>query len=347
MKKVLLYSIIFITCGWGVSGCGGKKEEKLTGSLETSGMVASVNGEVITAAQLDEATKNIMQQFQGQLPPDQMDQLRPNLRKQALDNLINMTLLLRQASREGIQPGPDAVQERIAEITSRFPSPEQFRQQLADAGVSEETFRREIEQGLKIQTLLDSKAPPGAEISEEEIEEFYRNNPKNFQMQERVRASHILVGHQGASNSTAERSPEEARKRAEEVLEKARAEGADFAALAQEFSEGPTASRGGDLGFFISGQMVKPFEETAFALQSGEISDIVETQFGYHIIQATGREDAREIPLEEVREKIITFLNNQKQQEAINDYLVKLRGAVEIEYAAGFQPLPPPQLPGK
>jgi len=344
MKKVLLCSLIVIIGGWGISGCGEKKEKTEGELLESTEMVASVDGQIITVSQLEGATQNMLRQFQGQIPPEQMAQLRPSLQRQALDSLINMMLLLREAQREDIQPDPEAVEERISEITARFPSPEQFRQQLAAAGVSDDDFRREIEQGVRIQMLIDRKAPVESEVSEEEIEEFYRDNPENFEVPERVRASHILIGYEGAENSTAERSAEEARTLAEEVLEKAKAEGADFAALAQEYSEGPSAERGGDLDFFVSGQMVQPFEEAAFALQSGEISDIVETQFGYHVIRVTGREEGREIPLEEVRENITAFLNNRNQQAAVNEYLGQLRSTAVIEYAAGYQPPPRPVI---
>ncbi len=100
-------------------------------------------------------------------------------------------------------------------------------------------------------------------------------------------ASHILIQFQGAPRATTERTKEEALALAEEVLAKCREEGADFAALATEYSDGPSGPGGGELPPFSRGQMVGPFEDTAFAMQPGDISDVVETTFGYHIIKRT------------------------------------------------------------
>jgi len=101
-----------------------------------------------------------------------------------------------------------------------------------------------------------------------------------------IRASHILISYKGASRSTATRSKEEARKLAEQILERIRA-GESFEKLARTYSDCPSAEKGGDLGFFKRGRMVKAFEDAAFALKPGELSGIVETQFGYHIIKRT------------------------------------------------------------
>ncbi len=118
------------------------------------------------------------------------------------------------------------------------------------------------------------------------LDELVEDLPKD-ETPDEVAASHILIGYEGAERSEAERTKEEARELAREVLEKAKAEGADFAALARQYSDGPTGERGGDLGTFGKGQMAKAFEEAAFKLEVGEISDVVETPFGFHVIKRT------------------------------------------------------------
>ena len=104
---------------------------------------------------------------------------------------------------------------------------------------------------------------------------------------ETVTASHILIGYKGAQRAKSERSKEEAKKLADKVAKEAKAKDADFAALAKKYSEGPSAPRGGDLGPFSRGRMVKPFSDAAFALKVGDVSDPVETPFGYHVIKRT------------------------------------------------------------
>jgi peptidyl-prolyl cis-trans isomerase D len=149
------------------------------------------------------------------------------------------------------------------------------------------------------------------EINDEELEAFYRQNYNRYSIPEQRSARHILI-------KTAEEDTEdilsEKRVRAEQVLELARS-GEDFAELAKQYSEGPTGPRGGDLGSFTRGRMVKPFEDSAFSLNEGEISDIVETQFGFHIIKLEKIEPAYTRTLEEVKSEIETQLQGQQSRE--------------------------------
>ncbi|THB77972.1 MAG: hypothetical protein D6B25_05495 [Desulfobulbaceae bacterium] len=146
------------------------------------------------------------------------------------------------------------------------------------------------------------------EIDETDIETYYQEQLANYQLPEKRRARHILITFEDSS-------PTEYRdlklKKANEILEKARA-GEDFATLAQEFSEGPSAPTGGDLGYFGQGQMVGPFNDAVFAMRPGEISDIVETQFGFHIIKLEDIKIASIKTLNEVREEIRTTLRLEK-----------------------------------
>lgn len=141
-------------------------------------------------------------------------------------------------------------------------------------------------------------------IDDQRIREYYEYNIESFREKERVRARHILFRlKEGAEKSKEER----VRKKAESVLKKAR-EGEDFAELARKYSEGPTGPKGGDLGYFQRGTMVKAFEEAAFGLKKGQVSDLVRTPFGYHIIKVEDVKKARTKPLEEVREQVKKIL---------------------------------------
>jgi len=166
-------------------------------------------------------------------------------------------------------------------------------------------------------------------VPPEQVASFYAENPDQFQQPERVRASHILIAVPPNADAAART---QARFRAESVLKEARA-GKDFAALAREHSEDPgSAANGGDLGFFQRGQMVGPFNDVAFSLPAGAVSDLVETQFGYHIIKVAEKQPARTVPLEEVRPQVEQYLQNvnrEKQTEAFIAAL-KAKGKVEI-----------------
>jgi peptidyl-prolyl cis-trans isomerase C len=349
MKKGGSYIFILFICGMIVFSC--KNNGKGTAPISPSGesvepiatpltdvkensMIASVNGTVITKSEVDSERDKLVRQFQGKIPPDQMDAILPKLWQQALENMINLRLLKQEADRKNIQQDNEAIDKQIAQISSRFPNPEKFKEQLATLGISEEKLRKEIGESLRIEQLLKSKPEQDLEVSEKDIEDFYRDNPENFRMPERIQASHILI--KVDSEDTPE-AKEQKRQKLSSIREEIE-NGADFAQLAHEHSDCPSKSRGGDLGLFERGKMVKPFEDVAFQLKVGEVSDIVETQFGLHLIKSTDRQEGRVMPLEKAREKIISYLSRQKQDQAINDYLMKLRSEAKIDYLEGFKP---------
>jgi peptidyl-prolyl cis-trans isomerase C len=190
-------------------------------------------------------------------------------------------------------------------------------------------LRRSARRQLAIAKLLQDAVGSKAAVTPEQAKKFYDENPDQFKQPERVRASHILIGvPQGADAVT----KDAARKRAEDVLKQAKA-GKDFAALAKEHSQDPgSAVQGGDLGYFPRGQMVGPFDEAAFTLAPGTMSDLVETQFGFHIIKVVEKQPARTVPLEEVRPKLDEFLLNQNKQREAQAFVdgLKAKGKVEI-----------------
>jgi peptidyl-prolyl cis-trans isomerase C len=168
-----------------------------------------------------------------------------------------------------------------------------------------------------------------AEPTEAEAREFYDSNKERFTTPERVRASHILI-------NVADTDSDVTREQKKAKIEDIRAQlvaGGDMAALARENSDCPSKDKGGDLGFFGRGQMVKPFEDAAFALEVGEISPVVETKFGYHVIKVTEKEDAGSTSFEDVKDSIIDYLADMKKQDEMNTYMTSLRDAAVIEYA--------------
>jgi peptidyl-prolyl cis-trans isomerase C len=147
-----------------------------------------------------------------------------------------------------------------------------------------------------------------------------------------VRASHILISTKPTDpNADPNQVKVQAKSKAEDLLKKAK-EGADFAALAKENSSCPSAAQGGDLGSFPRGQMVKPFEDAAFALKVGQISDLVETEFGYHIIKVTEHQDPNQIAFDKAKTNILNELTQQKKQEAARKYVDSLRQSAKITF---------------
>jgi peptidyl-prolyl cis-trans isomerase C len=346
MKKGIICLMLLLTAGWLITGCGEKETESTTptagsGSIMPDAMVAKVNGKAINAAMLNQQLNAMMQQYAQQVPPDQLSKLQPMLRQQAVAALVNQELLLEEADKEGISPSSDEIDAELEKIVSQFPTREQFDAQLAQAGITTDDLRSDLKRNLKIRLLIDKQTPEGEEVTDQEVETFYAENTEQFEQPEQVEAGHILI--KFGPEDTEEQKAEKREKLAE--IKKQIDEGADFSKLATDNSDDvASAAQGGDLGYFGRGRMIPAFEEVAFALGTGEVSDIVETTFGYHLIKVTGHKDAGVVPLEEVKEQVVLFLNNQKQQKVVGEYIQKLRDSAVIEYGQGFQPIPPPSM---
>jgi peptidyl-prolyl cis-trans isomerase C len=161
-----------------------------------------------------------------------------------------------------------------------------------------------------------------------QAEDFYKNNPDQFKQPERVRASHILISTPENADAA---TKAQAKSKAQQVLKDVKA-GKDFAALARQHSQDPgSAVNGGDLGFFGQGQMVGPFNDVAFSLKPGATSDLVETQFGYHIIRVAEKQPARTASLEEMRPRIEEYLQHQNRESETESFVKSLRARGKIE----------------
>ena len=191
-----------------------------------------------------------------------------------------------------------------------------FTEQELDDFFKKNIKNYEIPAKIKIAYLLfkNSDFLSKVSISPEEIEDEYQANLERYKEPKQVKARHILFKLEGNDP----KKDEEVRKRAEEVLKRAKA-GEDFAELAKKYSEGPTAKNGGDLGYFTQGQMVKPFEEAAFSMKPGEISGLVKTRFGYHIIKVEDVKEARTKSLEEARPEIEKQLKEVQVADIVSE----------------------------
>ena len=293
-------------------------------------MIAKVNGTVVSAADVEEETKAILAQHQQQIPQEQLKAMLPKIQKQAVESIINRHLLYEEVDRKKIAYNPERVQAEIDKIAGQFPSQAAFEQQLSNHGISLDKMKEDLGQQFRVDALIrgyvDTK---NIRVSDDEVLTFYNSNPESFQSPEQVRASHILL-------QVANDEPQEVRtqKRLEMAgiigqIEK----GADFAQMAQNHSDCPSKQNGGDLGAFARGQMVKPFEEAAFKMNPGEVSDIVETEFGYHVIKLVEKNEARKEEFADVKDQITNHLISVKEQSEFQELVKELREGATIEYA--------------
>ena len=249
------------------------------------------------------------------------------LKKDILDSLIEREILFQQSQKAGIQITDKQVDDQLAGIKKRFPNETEFKNALNKMKLSEEEVKGQIKRGLSIKELIDQQITSKVVVTDEESKAYYDKNQQMFKQPEQIKASHILVKVDAKAD---EAKKTEARKKIEEVQQKLK-DGGDFAELAKEYSEGPSSTKGGDLGYFGSGQMVKPFENAALALKPNEVSDIVETRFGYHIIKVFDTKPEQTLAYADVKDKITQRMKQEKVEKEAVQYVDKLKKDAKLE----------------
>ncbi|MBW2283764.1 MAG: peptidylprolyl isomerase [Deltaproteobacteria bacterium] len=289
-------------------------------------IAAMVNGTVITTEMLDQEFAAIKQKVlqPGQVP--NQDQLAM-MKKKVLESLIDFELLYQDAVKKGYTTDNAAVNERLDKVKTQFPSEEAFKESLGKSGLTPEKLKIKMQRELTVEKYIDEGFVKKAVISEEEAKAYYNENLEAFKKPEHRKASHILIK---VDPKADEAQKAEARKRIEAIQERLK-KGEDFAELAKELSEGPSKQKGGDLGFFARGQMVKPFEDAIFALKPGEVSGIVTTQFGYHLIKCVEVQAPHTVPYEKVKANLTEYLKQQKARTELQAYMAKVKKEAKVE----------------
>lgn len=275
-----------------LTACTNKEAPNNTGG-NNGEVVAKVNDEVITK-------------------DDLYDVLVKQNGEQVLQTLIIDKIIELEIEKENIEATQEEIEAELKEVKDYYGGEEQFKQLMNNYGYKIEDIEKDIEKNIKVEKLFEGKI----NITDEEIEKYFEENKESFVVKEEVKASHILV---------------ESEEKAKEVKAKLDA-GEDFGSLASEYStdEG-NKEQGGNLGFFERGRMVPEFEEVAFSLEIGKVSDPVKTEFGYHIIKVEDKREAKEANLEESREEIKDILFHQKLPEVYDTWIQEKYDEYKIE----------------
>jgi peptidyl-prolyl cis-trans isomerase C len=257
------------------------------------------------------------------LPPAQLAKVHDAI----LNDLINRELLFQESANKKIEVSEAEIQKELDHLKSRYKDPKQFDAILARMQLTEAKLKDQIRRKTAVERLIDQEVGDKITMTEAEAKSAYDGNPDEFKQKAQVHARHILIK---VAPDADEAAKAEARKKMQAIQKEANG-GADFAELAKKHSEGPSKATGGDLGFFGRGQMVKPFEEAAFALDPGKISDIVETRFGYHLIKVEEKKAERALSFDEVKDDLMKKLKRDKIEKQMMAYLGTLREKAKIE----------------
>jgi len=297
--------------------------------------VVTVNGKTMDQAELDKQLNRILNSAKGQLPPEQVEKIKGSMQKQLIEHFITRTLLSAECDRLKITVTDQDLEDKMNTYKARLPKGMTLETALKQGGVSMAEMKDNIRFSLQVEKLVTMKTKDLPKPTEADIKKYYESNKRKFGTPEKVHARHILI-------KTDKKDDEKTKKAKKDKIVALRGEllkGADFAQLAKENSDCPSGkSKGGDLGTFPRGRMVKEFEDAAFSQKINDIGPVIETKFGYHIIQVLGKTEASEKTLEESRDQIIKRIQQKNKSKITRDLIKELKADAKIVYADKYKP---------
>lgn len=290
-------------------------------------VVARVNGTDVSREDLITEAKGAYQQLrQMGGSPD----LTPSFYRVALDQRIASILIEKEAEARGFAATAEEIDQRMADMRSRFKSDQEFTQSLAATGMTVEKARAQLAQDISRYNYMEKVILPQVKIPDQAVKDFYDQNLQRMQQPERIKVRQILIL---VPRDATEDQRKQARSRADAALTRAKG-GEDFAAIASELSDDEsTRQKGGELPWIARGDLrgLPTFEEAAFALQKGALSGVVESPAGFHVIQCLDRQASRLAAFDEVKDRILSVLQNQAAQEKLRTTVNDLMAKAKIE----------------
>lgn len=321
-----------LSLGIAVAGCSGGSQGTTDGGTATkaaassTGPIAKVNDVELPREPFEQEYKATLERYERA-----RHEVRPALKERLKDNivrrLVDAEIIRQQAQKMNVTVSDEEFEKRWQEHRARYGDEAAFKNFMDKAGTTEADLKEQFRHNL-LRERVFAAVSDSVKVSDEQLKDFYEKNKDRFDEPEQVRASHVLL------RIPANASDADKKKRLDEakaIAKQAKKKGADFAALATKHSEDPTKSRGGDLGWFSRGRMVKPFEDAVFAMKDGEVSDVIETSFGYHVIKRTGHKPPSKKTFEDVKERIERQVASRERNEAIRNALQKWKEEAKVE----------------
>jgi len=346
---LIVFCLVILTLG----GCGSKDEKQASTQTELqkseaprseetvpanppspavaptegSAVVMDVDGSKLTQGQVETEIKRIMSAMKKQMPADRLQQAKENARKQVLSDFTAKTLLTNEVKKLNISASDAEVKEAEEQVKNDLPKGMTIEDLMKKNKINKAQMQEDLRFRIKISKLVMMQMSGKSKPTEKEINEFYQKNRDKFKMPEAVHVRHTLVAKAAGDD---DKIKTEKRAKAEDLRRQLLA-GANFAEIAKNNSDCPSKATGGDLGVFTRGEMVKQFENAAFSQEVNAIGPVVETEFGFHIIQVLERHAPKTLALDDrMKGNISTFLEQQKQQEIFDAMLKKLRDKAKI-----------------
>jgi peptidyl-prolyl cis-trans isomerase C len=294
---------------------------------ETRKVVAVVNDEPIYEDQLQPAVQKNMAQFARRGARMDDTEMLKHLQSKQLNKLIDNLVVYQESKKYTIENMDEKVDQRVEDLETKYHGEEGMEKYLRMRRMTMGDLRKSLESKVRVDEYLKAQGILEPEIPEDRIRAMYDEDPESFSTTETITISHILIGVDKQADAEAkQQAQQEAKRIREEILA-----GEDFAAMAKAHSDCKTASNGGELGNIKRGYMPAAFDEVAFSMEKDDISEVVETRFGYHIIKAGDRQPSRVIPYEDMRDFLKTYLQGEESKRKLAEHTAELRKRSEIE----------------
>jgi parvulin-like peptidyl-prolyl isomerase len=317
MKRLFwLLGLFLLICGW----------DSLSEAVADR-VVAVVNQEIITLSEVEKWVNPLEEEIVTEDRLEKREQVK-TLRLQVLEKLIEEKLIDQEVKKSGIKVSSKEIEATLEEVKRRNAvTQEELEKALAAEGLTLETYKKQIEKNLLRQKLIHWSVKVETNVGEKELMEFYHKNISRYRRNETYRPAHILFL---VPKEATPGEIREIRKKCQKILGKIK-EGEDFGEMALLYSEDASSKNRGDLGYFRKGELLPAFEKEALRLKVGEVSGIVRTEYGFHIIKLLDRKGGDPIPFTEVKEKVKTDYYEVEMEKGFKQYISTLKEKSVIE----------------
>jgi parvulin-like peptidyl-prolyl isomerase len=331
MKKYLASFLFLVVCTAVLSNTAWAKVVNKT--------VAIINGDIITLEDYNKVAGPMIDQYSKIFTGADKESKMAELKKYILNQMIEEKLLVQEAGKQKIKITDVDVDEGIKELKKSFTSDQDFQAELKKQNMTEKELRKKVKDSLSVKKLIEQDVEAKiVQPTDDEINNYYNEHKKDFERPDQIRVRHILL----RLDKNADMKAKSKILNTMRDIQKQLKGGADFAELAKKYSEDPgSKDKGGDVGFFAKGMMVKEFEDAAFKLKKGEVSDIIQTDFGYHIIKMEELRPGKQLALDDELEvggppmKVKNFVKETMSQERavkkFSEWLKNLKDNSKIE----------------
>jgi len=280
-------------------------------------IVAKVNDEVITRSEVEQVLEPILKQYKSAYTAEELKTRTAEARRNVIDRLIEEKLIIQAAEEKEIEVNISEVEKMIKQTMLKFPTEEKFFEVLKAEGLNLEILQERYRKELTYKKIVNMEVRARVVVAPKEVEEYYAAHIEELKSPEMLRLSQIFL-------KTEEGKDEEVKKRIEDILKRLK-QGEDFGKLAKEYSQDPYAEKGGDMGFVQKGKLLEELDKILPSLDIGQISGIIKSSLGYHILKLQARKEEQLKKIADVREVIETVIFQEKMSKRFSEWIAGLK----------------------